>query len=133
MDKFQDGKEDNKMRSKFFFTQNEADIIEHLDKNLFFNFIDLRDDDGNTVLHFATNYNNFQMVEKYVTRIQEPAYWTAVKGENLTSAAIKFRIKQWINCSNNEGLTAMHYACLKGYTHIISFLQKNGGNIQKTT
>ena len=62
MKKHEDGEKEGKMKGKFFFTHNEADIIAYLNTDVFFDFIDLRDDDGNTVLHFATNYNNFQMV-----------------------------------------------------------------------
>ena len=54
-------------------------------------------------------------MKEYLTKVKEAAYWKAIDGNNISSTCIKFRVREWINAKNNDGLTAMHYASLKGH------------------
>ena len=67
-----------KMKAKFYFTHKQPDILDRLHKDPFLDFVRLRDDAGNTVLHFATNYNNTQAIAAYFHRLKDPAYWVSL-------------------------------------------------------
>ena len=59
-------------------------------------FVHIYDDSGNTVLHHAADKNYIQALKKYLDLVSSKKYWEGI-GHHLTEAAVKFRLKNWIN------------------------------------
>lgn len=50
-----------------------------------------------------------------------------------THSLVKYKSSLWINASNNDGLTALHYAALKGNVKVAEALEKVGARVDKLT
>ena len=79
-----------------------------------------RDEKSNSCLHLAARDRKQHIIEE-VIRV-----WESTKADYTT-------LEQFINTQNEDGYTALHYACQSGSDTIISILIENGANVSEIT
>lgn len=52
---------------------------------------------------------------------------------DTTYSLIKYKTSLWVNAINNDGLTALHFAALKGNVKVAEALENAGARIDKLT
>lgn len=96
-------------RELFFSNTKDIEIIHYLEITDSLNFMDFRDDKGNTVLHHAAFMNNNNVLRATVEKAVQ-----IIRGRELEEESFSKRIISWLNAKNIDGFTAINYAAFKG-------------------
>lgn len=67
----------NTMKTKFFLFSREADALSRLHNDAAFDFANIRDDRGNSLLHHAANSNYQEATRMYIKLLLSDKYWKA--------------------------------------------------------
>ena len=73
-----------------------------------------------TLLHFAAFKNDLVKMKIFLQHYK--AFCELTHGNKMYETGFETKVKAWINMSNNEGLTAIHFATLQGNIEMISLL-----------
>lgn len=84
--------------------------------------MDFLDEHNNTALHHAVSLKYEQAILIYLRLLRNPKLWSKKINSPITDEYIQYRVKLWINAENQDGLTAIHYASLKGLVKIAEIL-----------
>lgn len=86
-------------------------------------FYDSIDNMGKTILHYACEKNNFELVKTILQNLFAGAKMIASQNNKNEVTRMEF-----INKQNIDGLTAIHYSTFRGNIEIIRYLINHGGN-----
>lgn len=106
------------MKEMMFLKGSEARILDSLAGNENIDFIDYVDERNNTALHYAVSLRYEKAILKYFELLRDPNLWQKKLNAPITDQSIKYRVRLWANAENLDGLTAIHYASLKGLVSI---------------